>query len=41
MSVTNALGRRKASVVRIYMTEGKGKITVNTKEYTEYFPQAE
>ncbi|MBD79196.1 MAG: 30S ribosomal protein S9 [Crocinitomicaceae bacterium] len=41
MSVVNALGRRKASVVRIYMNEGKGKITVNNKEYTEYFPQAE
>jgi len=41
MSVTNALGRRKASVVRIYMIEGKGNITVNKKDYTEYFPLGE
>ena len=41
MAVINTLGRRKASVVRIYMSEGKGKITVNNKDFTEYFPQQE
>ena len=29
MEVINALGRRKSSVARIYMTEGTGKITIN------------
>jgi len=38
MEVINALGRRKAAVARIYLSEGTGKITVNNKEYTEYFP---
>lgn len=41
MAVINTLGRRKTSVVRVYMTEGKGKITVNNKDFSEYFPQAE
>jgi small subunit ribosomal protein S9 len=38
MSVTNTSGRRKTAVARIYLTEGNGKITVNGKDYTEYFP---
>ncbi|MFD1629905.1 30S ribosomal protein S9 [Pseudopedobacter beijingensis] len=38
MSVTNTSGRRKTAVARIYLTEGDGKITVNGKDYTEYFP---
>lgn len=38
MEVINAVGRRKSSVARIYLTEGKGNITVNNKNYTEYFP---
>ncbi|MFT5600595.1 MAG: small subunit ribosomal protein S9 [Flavobacteriales bacterium] len=38
MSVTNTIGRRKTSVARIYMSEGKGKITVNKRDYAEYFP---
>ena len=35
----NAIGRRKASVARVYLTKGEGKITVNGKDYKEYFPQ--
>ena len=35
----NAIGRRKASIARVYMTKGEGKITVNGKDYKEYFPQ--
>lgn len=35
---TNALGRRKASIARVYITKGKGNITVNERDYTEYFP---
>ncbi|MBO7652242.1 MAG: 30S ribosomal protein S9, partial [Bacteroidales bacterium] len=29
MDVFNALGRRKAAVARVYLSEGKGNITVN------------
>jgi len=39
MEMINAVGRRKASVARIYVTEGEGRIFVNGKEYREYFPQ--
>ena len=35
----NAIGRRKASIVRVYLTKGDGKIVVNGKDYKEYFPQ--
>ena len=40
MEVVNAIGRRKAAVARVYLTEGTGKITINKKELTEYFPSA-
>ena len=38
MDVIHTIGRRKTSVARIFLREGKGKITVNKKDYTEYFP---
>jgi small subunit ribosomal protein S9 len=38
MSTTNTSGRRKTAVARIYLTEGSGTITVNGKDYKEYFP---
>lgn len=38
MDVFNTLGRRKASVARVYMSKGKGKITVNNKDSKDYFP---
>ncbi|RUT78364.1 30S ribosomal protein S9 [Ancylomarina longa] len=37
MEVINAIGRRKAAVARIYVSEGKGQITINKKELKEYF----
>ncbi len=37
MSVINTLGRRKSSVARIYLKEGKGKISVNKRDYKDYF----
>jgi small subunit ribosomal protein S9 len=40
MEVINTLGRRKTSVARVYMKEGSGKITVNKKDYTAFFPLA-
>lgn len=33
----NALGRRKSAIARIYVTEGKGNITVNKRKFEEYF----
>ena len=38
MEVINALGRRKKAIARVYLSEGSGKITVNKKDYTTYFP---
>ncbi|MBR7168607.1 MAG: 30S ribosomal protein S9 [Bacteroidales bacterium] len=38
--VINTIGRRKTAVARIYMTPGNGTITVNKKDYKEYFPTA-
>lgn len=37
MEVINTSGRRKTAVARIYMKEGNGNITVNGRDYTEYF----
>ena len=39
MEMINATGRRKASIARVYLTKGSGKILVNGKAYKEYFPQ--
>jgi small subunit ribosomal protein S9 len=38
MEVINTSGRRKTAVARIYMKPGNGQITVNNKDYKEYFP---
>ncbi len=38
MEVINSVGRRKASVARVYLKEGKGNITINKKDYKIYFP---
>ena len=40
MEMINALGRRKSAIARIYMTEGTGKITINKRDLTEYFPSS-
>jgi len=37
MEVINAIGRRKAAVARVFLSEGKGKITINGRDYKEYF----
>lgn len=39
MEMINAIGRRKASVARVYLTKGAGQVIVNGKDYKEYFPQ--
>ena len=33
-------GRRKSSVARVYVTPGKGKITVNGRDVNDYMPYA-
>ena len=38
MEVINTLGRRKAAVARVYLSEGKGKITINSRELEDFFP---
>ena len=37
-SVYTATGRRKRSIARVKLTNGKGKITVNGVEVNEYMP---
>lgn len=39
MEMINAIGRRKAAIARVYLTQGKGNIMVNGRDYTVYFPQ--
>jgi len=38
MEVVNAIGRRKAAVARVYVSEGSGKIVINKRELENYFP---
>ena len=38
MDTIHTIGRRKEAVARIYLSKGKGKITVNGKDFKEYFP---
>src|SRR6185436_2946527 len=38
MPLIPSIGRRKTSIARIYLEPGKGTITVNERDYKEYFP---
>jgi small subunit ribosomal protein S9 len=38
MNTIHTIGRRKASVARIYLNKGKGSITINKKDYKDFFP---
>ena len=38
MEVIHKIGRRKTAVARVYLSSGKGNITVNKREFKEYFP---
>ena len=40
MEKVNALGRRKSAIARVYVSEGNGKITINKRDITEYFPSS-
>lgn len=37
MEVTNTLGRRKTAIARIYLERGNGTITINNRDYKQYF----
>lgn len=38
MEVINAIGRRKAAVARVFVSEGTGKIVINKRDLENYFP---
>ena len=40
MDVIHKIGRRKTAVARVYVSEGKGNITVNKIKLEEYFSTA-
>ena len=40
MEVIHTIGRRKTSVARVFISKGKGNVTVNKKKYTDYFTTA-
>jgi small subunit ribosomal protein S9 len=40
MEVIHKIGRRKTAVARVYLSNGKGKITVNNKDFKSYFTTA-
>jgi small subunit ribosomal protein S9 len=40
MDVIHKIGRRKTAVARVYVSEGKGNITVNKKALEDYFSTA-
>jgi small subunit ribosomal protein S9 len=37
MEAVNTIGRRKKAIARVYITPGKGNITINDRELKEYF----
>ena len=39
MKILHTVGRRKTSVARLYLSPGVGKITINQRNYNDYFPQ--
>ena len=38
MEMINSIGRRKASVARVYLKNGSGNIMINGKDLKDYFP---
>ena len=40
MEIINALGRRKAAVARVFVSEGNGTITINKRDLAQYFPSS-
>ena len=40
MDIVHKIGRRKTAVARVYLSEGKGNIIVNKKDFKDYFTTA-
>ncbi|WP_420321537.1 30S ribosomal protein S9 [Flagellimonas sp.] len=40
MEVVHKIGRRKTAVARVYLSEGKGNITINKRDLKDYFTTA-
>ena len=40
-TTNSATGRRKTAVARVWMTEGTGQITINSRTFEEYLPTIE
>jgi len=40
MEAVNAIGRRKAAVARVFVSEGTGAITINKRDLALYFPSS-
>ncbi len=40
METIHKIGRRKTAVARVYVSEGKGNITVNQRDLNDYFTTA-
>lgn len=40
MEKVNAIGRRKAAVARVYLTEGSGNIVIDKRPLDVYFPSS-
>ncbi|MDE6715407.1 MAG: 30S ribosomal protein S9, partial [Muribaculaceae bacterium] len=40
MEQVNAVGRRKAAVARVFVSEGTGEITINKRALEVYFPSS-
>lgn len=40
MEVINAIGRRKAAVARVFVSQGTGKIVINKRDINVYFPSS-
>ena len=38
MEQINTIGRRKAAIARVFVTEGSGNITINGRDVKTYFP---
>lgn len=38
-AIYNGTGRRKTSVARVWLKRGDGKVTINKKDVTTYFPR--
>jgi len=38
MEITNAIGRRKSAIARVFVSKGAGNITINKRELSVYFP---